>query len=210
MYAEKMRFVDSILDQGGKYVGFSSSSLEVALLESPHEDAYALYFSEATRKDGAAWTEHTNLLFDLIKTKSHNSLLVVVDMDAQGHHLDKPLITHFTNAQITTKDVLEQQKLLADKCIMRYDTGDLDTSFRDVPAQRKMVKIPCPGPQCDPDIPHDWICFKCHAPVEYSSSTKQCTVTAAGLTTTATASSVRPRATASVTRDSRGGHCSSC
>jgi hypothetical protein len=92
-----------------------------------------------------------------------------VDADAQDDDLEKPFITHFTNAQIITKDVLEQQKLLADKCIMRYDAADLDTSFRDVPAQRKMVKIPCPGPQCDPNIRFDWICFKCHAPVEYSS-----------------------------------------
>ena len=167
--AEKVQFIDSVISAGGKYIGFSGSSLEATLLKNQHEDAYAFYFSETCRKHQVAWAEHVNLLFDLLKNKSQQALIVIVDGDATENSFQKPVITHFTNAQIFTKDVLEQQKLLADKCIMRYDASDLDTSFRDVPAQRKMVKIPCPGPQCDPDTSHDWICGKCHAPTEYSS-----------------------------------------
>lgn len=169
LYSEKLDFINSVLQKGGKYIGFGGSSLEAALLKNSYEDAYALYFNEATRKDGTIWTETTTILFDLLQNKSKEALVVIVDMDAQDETLGRPFITHFRNAQIITKDVLEQQKLLADKCIMKYDSMDLDTSFRDVPAQRKMIKIPCPGPHCDPNVPCDWICFKCHAPVEYSS-----------------------------------------
>lgn len=169
VYADKIQFIDQVLSKGGKYVGFTGSSLEAALLKNQYEDAYALYFGEACRQHQASWAEHTSLLFDLLKNKFQRALVVIVDADATNNAVEKPFITHFKNAQVVTKDVLEQQKLLADKCIMRYEASDLDTSSRDVPAQRKMIKIPCPGPQCDPDFPHDWICSKCHAPTEYSS-----------------------------------------
>lgn len=169
LHTGKLDFIDSVLNKNGKYIGFGGSSLEAAMLKNPHENAYALYFSEAAMNDLTLWTETTSLLFDLLQSKSNQALVAIVDTDAQDEKVEKPCITQYTNATVTTKDVLAQHKLLADKCIMRYDAADLDTSFRDVPAQRKMVKIPCPRPQCDPNLVHDWICFKCHAPMEYSS-----------------------------------------
>lgn len=90
-YEEKIESIDTVMSKGGKYVVFSGSSLEVALLKNQHEDAYAFRFSEACRKDKVAWAEHSDLLFDLLETKSQHALIVIVGRDATDNTLENPL-----------------------------------------------------------------------------------------------------------------------
>jgi ABC-type multidrug transport system fused ATPase/permease subunit len=52
-------------------------------------------------------------------------------------------------------------------CFARYDVELLDRSMVQKPIQRRPVKVACPSHFCAPNTGHEWICFKCHAPIEY-------------------------------------------
>ncbi|RMZ79971.1 hypothetical protein DV738_g3080, partial [Chaetothyriales sp. CBS 135597] len=171
-YIEKINFVDSAVAKGAKYLGFGSSSLEAALLKNPHAEAYAFYLSESSQLDKTSWSENTDELFKLLVDKRHEALIVVVDTDAYDDPAEKACISHFKNAQLVVQDIVEQKKALSDKCLMEYDSACLDSSFHDVPAQRRMINIPCPGKNCDPKLRHNWVCSKCDAPTEYSAIDK--------------------------------------
>ncbi|RMD44596.1 hypothetical protein DV735_g495, partial [Chaetothyriales sp. CBS 134920] len=171
-YGDKIDFVDSAVAKGAKYLGFDSSSFETALLKSPHAEAYAFYLSEKAQLDKTSWSENTDALFKLLTNKRHEALIVVVDTDALEEPAEQACISYFKDAQLVVKDIVEQRKALSDKNLMEYDSTCLDKSYGDVPAQRRMIKIPCPGENCDPNSRHNWICSKCHAPTEYSAMDK--------------------------------------
>ncbi|RMZ89771.1 hypothetical protein DV736_g3019, partial [Chaetothyriales sp. CBS 134916] len=167
-YTDKITFVDNAVAHGAKYLGFGSSSFEAALLKTLHTEAYAFYLSETAQLDKTSWAENTDAFFELLSNKAHEALIAIVDTDALEDPAEKAYISHYKGAQLLEKDVVEQKKSLSDKNLMEYDDIYLDRSYGDVPAQRRMIKIPCPGENCDPNVRHNWICSKCHAPTEYS------------------------------------------
>jgi GTPase SAR1 family protein len=69
---------------------------------------------------------------------------------------------------VIVEDLFEQEQLMADKSFARYKEESLDTSGVFKPLQRTLVQIPCPRHWCMPNKQtYDWICSKCHAPLEY-------------------------------------------
>ncbi|KAF2801544.1 uncharacterized protein BDZ99DRAFT_469550 [Mytilinidion resinicola] len=114
-----------------------------------------------------SWEANVTLFSRVLGNTQPGSLDIVVDCDATGEDLDKARISKFQGTNVTAKDVLEQQKYLSDKSLLRYDDAYLDSTITHVPASRKGVKIPCPGEKCSAQHVLEWICWKCHVPVEY-------------------------------------------
>ncbi|RMZ76278.1 hypothetical protein DV737_g4889, partial [Chaetothyriales sp. CBS 132003] len=142
-YTDKISFVDNAVAKGATYLGFGSSSFEAALLRTVHTEAYAFYLSETAHLDKTSWTENRDALFDLLSNKRHQALIAIVDTDALGDPVEKAYISQYKDAQLLVQDVVEQIKSLSGKNLMEYDDLYLDKSYHDVPAQRRMIKIPC-------------------------------------------------------------------
>ena len=166
-YAEKLKFVSSVVREGARYVGYGEQSLEDLLHRDSPGSTYVLFFNEVMKKR-EPWKVNVDLLLDILHDQARRELALVVDCDATEEKLEQARISRFENgANATAKDLLEQRKHLADKSIMRYDEHFLDVTITNAPAARRPVKIPCPGPECGPHHLYDWICFKCHVSVKY-------------------------------------------
>jgi GTPase SAR1 family protein len=126
-----------------------------------------LYFSNDAMKMKESWAANVKAFSRILLNAGPTSLDIVVDCDATGDDLEKPRISKFNGTNMIAQDVLEQQKYLSDKSLLRYDDAYLDDTINHVPASRKGVKIPCPGQDCSSQQVYEWICFKCHVPVEY-------------------------------------------
>lgn len=167
-YTEKVKFFDTVIAEGAKYIGYGSHTLEEELMANPCEESYVFYFNEDVRQECISWDENVALLLELLRDTECSQFIVVVDCDATGQVLEKPYISHIRNGQIVTNDLAEQRSLLADNCIIRYHEQHLDRLMIERPLKRGAVKIPCPGLECSPEKRCDWICFECFVPVEYS------------------------------------------
>ncbi|KAI5787306.1 hypothetical protein EDC01DRAFT_661363 [Geopyxis carbonaria] len=175
-YKATVGFVEMMIREGAIYIGYATSSLDTALTtrQQAFEDEYLFYFNnESRQKDIQSWNEHVALLLELLDSPSKNKhRIFVMDCDATGKPLEKISIVHHHDSKMVTEDLLEQRRLLADKSLIRYNEKHLDKSVavHDKPLKRRMVRIPCPGPDCNSLTICDWICFKCHASVEYGSN----------------------------------------
>jgi ribosome biogenesis GTPase A len=164
-YSSKLKFVDRAVGSGATYVGYDGTDLDVAL-RAVRGNAYVFRFN-STVMSGDLWEGNVDLLEDILQDESRMLSVLIVDCDATGDTLDRPYISQINNSTTAVEDLFRQKKHLADKCLMRYDLRALDNTVTDAPAQRRAVRIPCPGPGCSSRDLCAWICFKCHAPVEY-------------------------------------------
>ncbi|KAH0556291.1 hypothetical protein GP486_005782 [Trichoglossum hirsutum] len=166
-YAEKLEFVDILMEKGARYIGYNGLSLDDELQKNQFGDVYTFHFSEQARREGDVWTDNVHLLLDLLQDGGGSKLVLVVDCDVKGDMLERPYISHWRNCRIVTDDVLIEQRFLADKCVIRYSDDYMDRASIPKPVMRRAVRMPCPGPECSRGIRCDWICFRCHALVEY-------------------------------------------
>jgi len=150
-HVDKMDFVDLIVRDGAKYVGYGGPTLSTLLLENQHDDAYVMYFNDdlRTSSEGRGWSDATAVLLELLRDRSRSRLMVVVDCDAVGSALEKIYVSQLRNGHVIVEDVLEQRKILATNCVMRYDGAALDRAVRTKPLQRRAVKVHCPQSYCD-------------------------------------------------------------
>lgn len=165
LYNEKLDFVDLIEAEGARYVGYGSS-LETELMRNAIDNAYVLYFNDEVRQS-PEWAENVTLILDLLRDGNTAKEVLVVDCETTGQPLEKVCIHHLRCGQTITKDLLAAHKLMAEHCIMRYSEDYLDRSQTAKPIARRAVKIPCPSLNCHASTPFSWICFRCHAHVEY-------------------------------------------
>jgi hypothetical protein len=169
-YQPKMNFADMIIGKGAKYIGYgaSSDSLERAL-RNKDVDIYVLFFDEDSRLNQSLWVANQHLLTQVLDNLSCKKSVLVFDCEAKGTKVKGSCIKHYHNGKIIDEDVLETSRINAGKCFARYETRSFGGSGTEKPLRRSPVKIPCPGRHCteNPEL-HDWICFKCHAIIEYS------------------------------------------
>ena len=166
-HAEKLKFVKLVQDRGAKYLGYGGLSTEAAIRTSPIGDAFMFHFNGETMKQGESWKANETLLLETLDRHNSTTPVWVVDGDAKGLTLEKPYMSHIDNGKVVIEDVLESRKLVADKCIMKYNETALDPTAITLPSQRRLMTVPCPGVQCDPHTPCHWICWKCHMAPEY-------------------------------------------
>ena len=165
-YTEKVEFIELIVSKGATYVGYGGGSLDIELAKNRDIDTYAFYFNEETRRASDMWPDNLAILLELLEDTERRQHVVLVDCDATGLELGKSLISLWRKGQIVTKDVAEERRFLATKCILRYNQAHLDQSEVGKPLKRRAVKIPCPGLECSTNR-YYWICLKCRTPVEF-------------------------------------------
>ncbi|RYP83149.1 hypothetical protein DL769_001455 [Monosporascus sp. CRB-8-3] len=166
-YVDKMDFVDLISREGGRYVGYGGPVLATLLLENRDDDAYIMYFNDELRTSSDAWNETAAVLLELLRDHSRSRMVVVVDSDAVGDSLEKIYVSQLRNGLVIIEDVLEQRKILATNCVMRFNEAAIDRNAKAKPLQRRVVKIHCPQAYCDRTLQPSWICSACHTIVEY-------------------------------------------
>ncbi|KAK4226616.1 hypothetical protein QBC38DRAFT_456154, partial [Podospora fimiseda] len=162
-----MDFVDRILLNGCKFVGFGGSTLHTLLADCTHEDVFVLYFNESLRQSSDIWTDTLDVFDELLSDTSAPKTMIAVDCDACAESIEAPYISHLRNRRIYIRDLLEHRKVQAVNCIMCYDEKAMDSSITSKPLQRRAVRIPCPHPDCDKILRCNWICSICHYLVEY-------------------------------------------
>ena len=148
------------------YYGYGAGSIEADLLHNNVENAFVLYFTEKLRLEAESWAENYELLLKISKDANSKCVVAMVDCDATGVELEHVRISQFRKGYLVVHDVLYQTKYGI--CIARC-RGEkyLDRDSSGKPLQRSVVKIACPGPDCEKGVLCDWICPNCRDPLEF-------------------------------------------
>ncbi|GAB1318770.1 Putative aaa atpase domain containing protein [Madurella fahalii] len=174
----KVEFIARAVDAGAVHLGSvylgskTGVTLQGFLAEHNRGDqeAYVLSFGLAAMFHDS-WADNELLLFELLNTKgTTRSPVVLMDYDANGQRLDEPRITKYQGNQQTTRDLLDERQFLADKCLAQPADRTYETDNVQQPVSRRVVRIPCPNPNCDKAKVHSWLCAKCHSVLEYGYS----------------------------------------
>ncbi|OCK85677.1 hypothetical protein K432DRAFT_439107 [Lepidopterella palustris CBS 459.81] len=164
----KIKFAIAFENLGADYIGYNDKTVHTVLLGNPG-DAYIVYFNDQATRDKNGWEETQAILHELLTQNQRTQRVLIVDCDATGEKLEKPLIQHWRDGKIIQEDVVKERNMLAHKCLARYNEQALDEDVIQKPLARIVAKIPCPNREC-PQIPRSWICPKCSAPIEYGST----------------------------------------
>lgn len=111
-YFEKIEFIDTIVAEGARYIGYNGLLLDTELPKSQSEDVYVFYFNESVRQERESRTRNFSLLLDMLREDGPKKPVLVVDRNAKEMELNKSKIVQYRNLNIIVDDVLEQQKLL--------------------------------------------------------------------------------------------------
>ncbi|KAH8669776.1 hypothetical protein BGZ60DRAFT_538625 [Tricladium varicosporioides] len=169
-HGAKASFARMMVAKGATYIGYNGLDLNKELSGRSKVDAYVFSFNESARQDQTSWEANKNLLLELLNEPNQKSFIAVVDYDATSTSLEKAYISHFQKGQAVSNDLLEQRQFLEDKCFARYNEDGLETQDIQKPLKRRFVKIECPGSNCSQNGVCEWICSRCHAPIEYGYS----------------------------------------
>ncbi|EPE05478.1 aaa atpase domain containing protein [Ophiostoma piceae UAMH 11346] len=172
---DKVSFSRMAVARGAIYIGHNGLDMEkiICAAADTGRDAYVLMFSRTAmtvHTDG--WDANVALLKDLLPrtaASTSSAVVILVDCDAVGQALEHTRIVHYNQqGVIVTQDLYEQRQFIAGQCIARCNAGALETD-QDIkkPIQRRMVKIPCPGPDCSNLEVCQWICSACHSQIEF-------------------------------------------
>lgn len=168
-YHGKINFINDAMATGIHYFGYGAEPIEMELRRHSIDDAYVLYFTEKLRLECECWDENYQLLEKILKSCASQDVVAMVDCDATGVALERVHISRFQKGRLVVTDVLGQLKY--GKCVVRYiNEDDLDNSDAKKPLRRSAVKITCPGPKCDKNVAHDWVCHICNVPIEYGAA----------------------------------------
>lgn len=166
-YTDKMKFVDQLIAKEARYIGYQGRSLKEHLKRNGYGDAYVFSFNEQMRKNGGElWTGNVDTLLHILQD-GRPKLVLLNDCDATDDAVERPHIVRHQNSEVICDDVYEEQKLLADKCVARYDPNTLDPSDVSHPHRARPIQIPCPGPRCPKGKYCNWVCFKCFTPIDF-------------------------------------------
>lgn len=159
----KTKFVVSASQQGATYI----DSMDLLASSIRDTDAYVLSLSEATMKDAKHWADNVGLFRDLLNSRKPNTLYIIVDYDTGEHCLPHSRVSYYEKGREVSEDVLEQQSWEKKQCFVRYKASSLETENVQRPLKRRFVTMPCPSPNCYRERVCEWICFECHAPIEF-------------------------------------------
>ncbi|TKA78719.1 hypothetical protein B0A55_04535 [Friedmanniomyces simplex] len=166
---EALIFVQTAVTAGALYVGHNGVRLESVLPNHPRSEAYVFYFSAAALKD-TMWKPNLDLLFELLRNRSPDIVVAVVDCEPAFGTLDKVRIAQYQAGQEAVQDLFAYRSFMADKCFAECDEQTLETQDIKPPIQRRHVTIACPGTKCSVAKVHEWLCPRCMAPAEYGYS----------------------------------------
>ncbi|KAF8461505.1 hypothetical protein BDZ91DRAFT_829657 [Kalaharituber pfeilii] len=170
-YTGKMDFVDVMISKGAKYVGFTSNIQD---LQNASGEVYVFHFNWNSQHQQPTFTENIAILLELLGESStdRNAYVIIKDCDATGDTLEKPYISYKCNNHTISEDLAEERRDLADKPLMKYHTDHFDRVQHKRPIKMASVRLPCPRKDCNKNVRHDWICYKCRTSVSFGYSDK--------------------------------------
>jgi hypothetical protein len=75
-YKEKIRFLNGLVAQGPKYIGFNGESLDLELGTNPDIDIHVLHFSETAKTHAELWKQNLAVLHQIINDATRQSRIV--------------------------------------------------------------------------------------------------------------------------------------
>ncbi|EPE30994.1 P-loop containing nucleoside triphosphate hydrolase [Glarea lozoyensis ATCC 20868] len=169
-HRQKVDFITEMVLAGATYIGYNHLDEKIEISRYHKDDVYIFSFNETSMKDPKILDGNKQLLLEILQDHSHRSYVAIVDYDAKGKSLEACRTSQYRDGKEVTGDMLEHRLFMAEKSFARYSQKSLDTKVVQKPLQRRFVKIACPGNNCNANEVLDWICFQCHAPVEFGFS----------------------------------------
>lgn len=164
-YKEKIQFLNGLIAQGAKYIGFNGESLDLELCSRPDTNIYVLHFSETAKSHSELWKQNLAILYQLFNETTH-PLIILKDHDAVDEKLDAPKIVLVRNAECVIPDILQDRKIASNKSFARYNESHLERG-NPKPTRRILMSLPCPNIDCGATTTRTWHCTRCGAEVEY-------------------------------------------
>ncbi|KAL2817912.1 hypothetical protein BDW59DRAFT_165732 [Aspergillus cavernicola] len=163
---KKVDFLSRMIHLGALYARESVQEV-IERTSTLYRTFYIFHFNDTIMDlSDPVWKENHQLLEDLL-SQTPKPHVLLVDWDTQVT-LTQPYIAVYANGTLVVENMLEQNKELAGKHLVRYDRAYLE-STNDVPTYRKSLRIPCPGPYCDDQDLRLWSCSDCHETIEFGS-----------------------------------------
>ncbi|ENH70696.1 hypothetical protein FOC1_g10004994 [Fusarium oxysporum f. sp. cubense race 1] len=183
--SDKLRFIEQCLNSGATYIGFNGACINERTL-SHDPPPYRFLFNNAVLKSSSSWNEHCTTLREFLHNPQTQNQVFIVDCDAPSEYrelgapifgpirtMSKPVIEvseyRDTSAERRPPTRQAEHQQQPQRCIARCDPGEMDFDTRR-PAERRLVRIPCPGPSCDSHLSREWACATCNTPLEFGST----------------------------------------
>ncbi|KAL3957312.1 hypothetical protein ACCO45_007890 [Purpureocillium lilacinum] len=116
LYTNKIAFVDTVMDAGGKYI--SHESLDAAINSNRTSDLYVFHFNEAVQ-DHSSWSRERDTFFSLLHDAEQHCVLVV-DYDVlKPKDLTKAYIELRRCGEVIVPDVCRDLQELSGLCLLR-------------------------------------------------------------------------------------------
>ncbi|PON23856.1 hypothetical protein TGAM01_v207184 [Trichoderma gamsii] len=170
--SSKLNFISSVAAQGARYLGFNGISPETVNKSHKDDHFYVFHFSSASMDQKKQWEDNVALLLDLLSQPDQHMPVYLLDHDSVDSYFCPdagPCISQYKGEKETIPDVLSYRQFLSSKCFAQPHGAALDTSRRQRPVKRCIVRVPCPKPNCDSRCV-EWICPVCFVEIEFGYS----------------------------------------
>ena len=165
-FEAKIHFVDQVLLKGARYAAFNPQ--RPGELLSDGEMYILFYYNSVATSNPELWAMHRDLMLDLLENRSGSSChIVFCDCDGAGPSPPRLQMTHLKNRKVLVADVVDEQRFGASRSLVSCDPKYFSDEDRPKPQHRRAVRIPCPGPSCNPNVLHEWFCSKCRTAIEF-------------------------------------------
>ncbi|KAK1241432.1 hypothetical protein MKX08_001406 [Trichoderma sp. CBMAI-0020] len=167
--SSKLDFISSVTAQGARYLGFNGISPET--VSKSHKDAhfYVFHFNSASMEQKRQWDDNVALLLELLRQPDQHMPVYIMDHDSMDSYFCSdvgPCISQYKGDKETIPDVLDYRQFMSSKCFAQSPDAALDTSRRQRPVKRCIVRVPCPKPDCDSKCV-EWVCPVCLVEIEF-------------------------------------------
>lgn len=169
MESSKLEFIASVTTLGAGYLGHNGLSLETAKKSHKDTSYYVFHFDSASMNQKKQWDDNCALLLELLGQPNEHMPVYIMDHDAMDYGFCSdagPCISQYRGAKESIPDVLSRRQFLSSKCFAQSHGTALDTSKRQRPVKRCIVRVPCPRSDCDSKCV-EWICPFCHVEIEF-------------------------------------------
>lgn len=166
---KNLRFKAAVLKYGGQYIDYNDAQKAISV----GSNIYIMYFTADMKSNIDCWETNCQIIMRLLTRNPGDYLVAVAEYQLQELNFAKARVVFYRQGKVSTEDMQEKMDLV-DQCFAKYDSTALDESGCHQPADRRLVRIPCPGKSCDHDISCDWTCYRCRGPLEYWESYIYC------------------------------------
>lgn len=169
-YVRKAKFAAAAKKRGAEYASRDGDE-KASAIHGRFEQVFVLHIS-ADAQAHEVWPVTRQKVWDLLDLRRPDDVVLIEDHDIVGtkpSKLDRPIIQKFMGGELQVKDVVEDDKDLAAKCLIRcIDSSIIKFPRNTRPNDRLPVKMRCPSTNCLNDRAEWWSCPNCRKQVFYN------------------------------------------